>query len=111
MPAQAKTISLLKRLLGEAGLECRLIKLHGGRYQEAGLPDLMILSNDHTVPKFWLEIKRDWRDKPTALQAWNIEDLRKRGFITGYLVGDEFKANWDNEPVKFLDFLRTIQNS
>ncbi len=78
----------------------RFIPIHGSRYQEAGLPDLMIL-----VPlyrNYWLEIKRTWRDKPTQLQLYNLINLTDFAFTTGIVVGDEYKRNWEDSSSKKL---------
>lgn len=84
----------------------RTIKIHGGTYQEQGLPDLMLLVRGG--PCFWLEAKQTWQQRPTALQQHNVESLREFGFITGYVVGDEFKADLGDQPQKILDFLRSL---
>lgn len=101
---QDKTLRILKKLFNEHPPMCvRFIKIHGGRYQEAGLPDILILTANKN---FWLEIKRDWSDKPSSLQTWNITTLRQYGFITGYVVGDEYKLNWDDLPQKLPNILK-----
>ena len=91
----------------------RFIKIHGSKYQEAGLPDVIVLvhnsSSDYfvkTSSHFWIEIKRDWNDTPTALQQYNIVNLRSHGYQTGYYIGTEFKLNWgDALAWNFSDYL------
>jgi len=98
LPTQKQTIDRLRETLKKLGLKHRLIKIHGGRYQEAGLPDLMIfIRSGKKTLQMWVEIKRSWRDTPEALQRWNVEEnLPQFGWVTGYLVGTEFKHGWDH---------------
>jgi len=105
---QNKNISLIKKIVHERfplkSTKIRFIKIHGGRYQETGLPDLMVLIsfNEGGNARYWLEIKRNWKDEPSDLQKFNIQDLREFGFITGYVVGDGFKAKWSEKKQKKL---------
>ena len=73
----------------------RFIKIHGGQYQQAGLPDLMILVNRQ---HFWLELKRDPSDIPTEIQSYNCERLAIQGFITGFVFAKDkdlwYTSNW-----------------
>jgi len=109
MPRQSQTIKTIQQILNRFDIQYRLIKIHGSRYQEAGLPDLMILIRKSETERWnlWVEIKSSWSDKPTKLQQWNVEfSLRDYDFITGYVVGDEFKTHWTGKAVKFEDFLK-----
>lgn len=110
---QKQNIRLIKKILKDYWPEyqTRFIKIHGGPYQEKGLPDLMILChrsilkghNDHI--KFWLEIKRNWKDDPTKLQKFIIEDLRQFGFITGFISDNEYKEHWSQKiPTELFEF-------
>jgi hypothetical protein len=109
---QAANIKLIKKTFDNlfAGESIRYIKIHGGQYQESALPDLMILISNHPGSKeykLWIEIKRDWKDKPSPLQEFNIKDLRNYKYITGYISGDEWKENWtDPEPIKLATYLK-----
>ena len=51
------------------------IKLHGSPYQEAGLPDLVVILRGRV---FWLEVKRPGR-KLTRVQSLVHERLRANG--------------------------------
>ena len=83
----------------------RFIKIHGGRFQESGLPDMMILVKSRQL-KFWLEVKRDWNDTPSKIQQYNIADLRLAGFITGYVAGPEITEIWENsKKTKISEYL------
>ena len=82
----------------------RFIKIHGSNFQENGLPDIMILT-PHV--NFWLELKRDWKDHPSAIQKYNILSLAQYGFVTGFVVDDEYKSLWeDEEPIKLIDIIK-----
>lgn len=105
---QKQNINLIKKIFKEHYKNCkiRFIKIHGSQYQESGLPDLMILVKPMVhYKKYWLEIKRDWKDTPTALQEFNIKDLRNFGYITGFISGNECKRNWTDKPQKLQDIL------
>lgn len=117
---QNKNIKLIKKIFRETfpHVKLRFIKIHGSQYQEAGLPDLMILCDgivdprqsvlfQRQMPNFWVEIKRDWGDTPTNLQLYNAQDLGGYQFVTGFVVGDEFKLNWGDKPQDFRKFLET----
>ena len=100
---QDQTIRILKKVFEQYSIEPRLIKIHGGQYQEKGLPDLLVLMPDE--PNWWLEIKANWNDTPTKLQQHNIEQLRKYGFVTGYLVGNQFKFRWNSNIIHPVEYL------
>ena len=110
---QKQNIILIKKIFKEhfKDAKIRFIKIHGSQYQEAGLPDLMVLIHDFYRDrplKFWLEIKRDWDDGPSELQRYNVESLRWYGFHAGYIAGDEFKEGWDYGPVPLEEHLKKI---
>ena len=73
---------VLKEICGDNYL---LIKIHGGRYQLAGLPDFLILTPSIN---FWLEHKRNDKDLPTPIQRHMLKKLRRYGFVTGIITGD-----------------------
>lgn len=106
---QNQNIKLIKKIIDEKYKDVRYIKIHGGKYQEAGLPDLMILIPGHK--HIWIEIKRDWNDTPTKLQMWNVADLQRRGYMAGFVAGDEFKLAWNDPPQKLLHALSSIQKT
>jgi|WetSurMetagenome_2_1015567.scaffolds.fasta_scaffold03374_12 Holliday junction resolvase len=56
-----------------------VFKLHGGAFQEAGLPDLLALMDGKAA---FIEVKQP-RKKPTPLQAAMIEKLQKYGCRAG----------------------------
>jgi hypothetical protein len=61
------------------------VKIHGGPFQAAGLPDLYGLVSYIT---FWIEVKRG-RGKATALQLKTILDLRKAGAVADVVTSVE----------------------
>jgi hypothetical protein len=55
----------------------KIVKIHGGPYQEAGLPDLLILHGPFAV---WAELKMPGK-KPHILQWAQIQSIRRAGGI------------------------------
>lgn len=118
MIPQSKTIKMIKDTFDDYIIKnktkvarIRYLKIHGGSYQEKGLPDLMVLLNMFASKKrrckelYWFEIKNSWSDIPSALQQYNIREFRSYGFITGYVVGDEYKKTWLMQPIKLKELL------
>jgi Holliday junction resolvase len=65
----------IRRFLQAEGF--KVIKIHGGRYQEAGLPDLLAIRDGIA---WWFEVKRPGREsKTTPLQKLQINELRECG--------------------------------
>lgn len=74
---------------------CKVIKIHGGPNMEAGTPDLIGCypgkSDNFDGDDFWIEppgcfaieVKRDAKHKPTALQLKRLEEWKKAGAKTG----------------------------
>ena len=99
----------------------------GGSFSENGWPDWLVLVNTaeifkiedgvnhfngNKIYRFRFELKRNWRDnksKNFKIQQRNIRDLRQYGYITGWLCGDEYKAEWGDEPIKLKDFLERLK--
>lgn len=77
----------------------KAIKLHGSRYQEAGTPDLVCISNG--IP-FLLEVKTD-DEQPTKIQRHRMDQWRRVGAIVAVIrsVSDAKKivrpatSQWD----------------
>ena len=65
---------------------CYCFKVWGGGYQQAGIPDLLICVNGYFVA---VEIKGD-RGKPSDLQLYNIERIKKAGGIAMVLYPTDF---------------------
>jgi len=103
---QKDNIKLIKKTIAKYLPEkwrIRYIKIGAGRFQEAGLPDLIILikKDNQLQLQFWIEIKRNWLDKPTELQKFNIKDFQDFGFITFFVAGNEICFEWPKEDIKF----------
>lgn len=109
--AQSITMRHIRNTAEEIfGNRCRVIKIHGGRYQERGLPDLLVLTPGWTIPNIWLEIKNSWDDKPTSLQSFHIKNLREYGFVTCYVVGDEVKKDFGaTKPTQLREFFQLVK--
>ncbi len=55
----------------------KVVKIHGGPYQEAGLPDIYALIDGTS---YWLEVKIA-PNRPTPLQAKQLAELRAAGAV------------------------------
>lgn len=81
-----KTLLDIKKNYERYNFNYRIIKIHGGQYQESGLPDLMILTN---YGNFWVELKSDSKnDIASPLQKYNIENLKQYNFITAFVYSN-----------------------
>lgn len=80
----------VKNFLKEQG--CWFIKYWGGgSYTKAGIPDLLVCCNGYFLG---VELKAE-HGRPTELQKWNIEQIKKAGGIGIILyphMFDEFKT-------------------
>lgn len=56
-----------------------VMKVHGGGYQRAGIPDLYILHQGRSI---WIEMKRPGADT-TALQRKKLKELEAAGAFCG----------------------------
>ena len=57
------------------------LKLHGGVYQHAGLPDLLVVRNGRAI---FFEVKRPGktkRNRPTLLQEVMLKRLQRHGCV------------------------------
>lgn len=80
----------MKKFLTEQG--CWFIKYWAGAgYTKSGIPDLLVCCNGHFLG---VELKAP-TGKPSDLQLWNIEQIKKAGGIAMVLYPkdfEEFKA-------------------
>jgi hypothetical protein len=75
----------VKKFLKDEG--CWLIKYWGGAvFTKTGIPDLLICCNGYFIA---VELKAP-NGKPTELQLWNIENIRKAGGIGLILYPKDF---------------------
>ena len=89
MPKKEKPFETqIRKFLESEGCYC--FKVWGGGYQQAGIPDLLICVNGYFVA---VEVKGD-KGKPTDLQLYNIERIKKAGGVAMVLYPkgfDDFK--------------------
>lgn len=77
----------IKQFLKEEG--CYFIKYWGGgNYTKTGVPDLLICCNGHFVA---VEVKGP-KGRPSELQLWNIEQIRKAGGYADVLYPEDFES-------------------
>lgn len=79
----------VKDFLKEQG--CWYLKTWSNGVQRSGVPDLLICCNGYFLG---VELKAE-RGKPSKLQLWNIDEIRKAGGIAIVLYPDQFKAFQD----------------
>ena len=97
MISQNKTRNILEKTLFEIfGKNYRIIKLSGGKFQEVGLPDFLILTPKTT---FWIEAKNSWTDTATKMQKRNIKTMKRFNIRTGFIVGNEIKEYFDDKDI------------
>lgn len=70
---ESRIVSEIREALITAGFW--VLKVHGGAFQTAGIPDLLAIVNGRA---FWFEVKRPG-EKATPLQAHMIGRLRDAG--------------------------------
>lgn len=58
----------------------------GGQFTKSGIPDLLICCNGYFVA---VEVKAE-NGKPSELQLWNIEEIKKAGGIAMVLYPNQF---------------------
>ena len=75
----------VKNFLKEQG--CWVLKTWGGGFQRSGVPDLLICHNGHFIA---VELKAA-NGKPSALQEWNIEEIKKAGGTAMVLFPKDFE--------------------
>lgn len=67
--------------------DCYFIKYWGGgQFTKSGVPDLLICCNGYFVA---VEVKAE-NGKPSELQLWNIEQIKKAGGIATVLYPNQF---------------------
>lgn len=77
----------VKKFLKEQG--CWFIKYWaGGEFTKAGIPDLLICCNGHFLG---VELKGP-KGKPSELQLWNIDQIKKAGGLALVLYPKDFNA-------------------
>jgi hypothetical protein len=72
---EANLVAAIRRYLAANGI--RTFKIHGGPYQQAGLPDLLCTIKGRTV---WIEVKLPGQ-APTKIQAATMAALEADGAL------------------------------
>ena len=84
MTAKEKTIvAAIRRELELRG--CYVVKLHGGAYQPAGLPDLLVV---HDGSACFMEVKKPG-SKPSWRQEVEIRKIRNAGVVAAVVTSTE----------------------
>lgn len=89
MAAEKVFENKVKRFLKEQG--CWVLKTWSNGVQRSGVPDLLVCCNGYFVG---VELKAT-NGKPSELQLWNINEIRKAGGIAIVLYPEHFKAFQD----------------
>ena len=94
----------VKAFLKEQG--CWVLKTWSNGVQRSGVTDLLVCCNGYFLG---VELKAP-RGKPSELQLWNIEEIRKSGGIAIVLYPKQFEEfkkmvigmkGWKNESIRF----------
>jgi Holliday junction resolvase len=85
----------VKQFLKERG--CWVLKTWSNGVQRQGIPDLLVCCNGFFVG---VELKAE-KGRPSDLQLWNINEIRKAGGIAIVLYPDQFE--------RFMDMICELQ--
>lgn len=66
------------------------MKVHGGAYQQAGIPDICAVVHGRSV---WIEVKRPG-ERPTELQELKMKELRKAGAWSKWIDNVDDAERW-----------------
>jgi len=91
---QKRVVGWLKKMSRDTNGEVWHMKVHGGQYQMAGVPDIMCVING--IPVF-VELKATGK-KPSAIQVNRIKELQVAGAI----------AFWSDDPDEITTTLNSI---
>ena len=84
--AEEKTFeNKIKKFLKKKG--CWVLKTWSNGVQRSGIPDLLVCCNGVFLG---IEVKAE-NGKPTELQLWNIEEIKKSGGIAMVLYPKDFE--------------------
>lgn len=88
------TVEAIKRAILRRFPEAVVYKIHGGQYQEAGIPDLVACVNGRFVAieaKFKRpgESPERARQKVTARQQYQLDRLQQAGAVVGVAISAE----------------------
>lgn len=85
MAAEKNFENKVKKFLKESG--CWVLKTWSNGVQRSGIPDLLVCCNGYFLG---VELKAE-NGKPSELQLWNIEKIRKAGGIAIVLYPNQFE--------------------
>jgi Holliday junction resolvase len=86
MPLEKTIVSAITK--EAAGLGWMVIKIHGGPFQNKGIPDLLCLRGGRAV---WLEVKQPGK-KPTPIQWAMMRRLEAEGGTPCFVVTSKAEA-------------------
>lgn len=78
-PSETQIVNAIIKAVRKAYPDSIVVKIHGGGFQKAGIPDLYIATGGINL---WVEVKRPGGDT-TALQKRFLESLRLNGIPCG----------------------------
>lgn len=84
------------------------MKVHGGPYQPAGIPDLMLVKDGRVI---WMEVKQPGK-KPTPIQVRRMAEIEEQSGARCYVVtsmeqADEYlRDSSHSEPERIHDPVR-----
>jgi Holliday junction resolvase len=82
--------SIVRSIVREAeAMGWYVIKVHGGPYQTAGIPDLLCLQRGSAV---WLEVKQPGK-RPTEIQKRRMAELEEQGGTPCHVVTSKEEAH------------------
>jgi hypothetical protein len=87
MPREATIVASIVRVAKEHGWW--VMKIHGGPYQLAGVPDLLCLKEGRAV---FLEVKQPG-NKPTAIQCHRMNEIETEGGAVCHVVTSKEEAS------------------
>jgi hypothetical protein len=87
LPREASIVAAIVRLAKQRGWW--VMKIHGGPYQLAGVPDLLCLKDGRAV---FLEVKQPGK-KATAIQARRMNEIETQGGAVCHVVTSKEEAD------------------
>ena len=112
MAAEKHFENKVKKFLKDQG--CWVLKTWSNGVQRSGIPDLLVCCNGYFLG---VEIKAE-NGKPSELQLWNIEKIRKSGGIALVLYPNQFEQfkeyirylNWHGDTATSKRMIRIQEN-
>jgi len=86
MPLESSIVTAIVRVAESLGWWT--MKIHGGPYQLAGVPDLLCLKAGRAV---WLEVKQPGK-KPTPIQVRRMAEIEAKGGARCHVVTSKEQA-------------------